>query len=65
MVVELKAGEFEPKDAGQLNFYLTVVDKTLKKKEDNPSIGILLVKTKDNGHCRICNTAYCRITKRI
>jgi len=48
VVVELKAGEFEPKDAGQLNFYLTVVDKTLKKKEDNPSIGILLVKTKDN-----------------
>lgn len=48
VVVELKAGEFEPKDAGQLNFYLTVVDKTLKKKEDNPTIGILLVKTKDN-----------------
>lgn len=48
VVVELKAGEFEPKDAGQLNFYLTVVDKQLKKKEDNPTIGILLVKTKDN-----------------
>jgi len=48
VVVELKAGEFEPKDAGQLNFYLTVVDKTLKQKEDNPTIGILLVKTKDN-----------------
>jgi len=48
VVVELKAGEFEPKDAGQLNFYLTAVDKTLKRKEDNPSIGILLVKTKDN-----------------
>jgi predicted nuclease of restriction endonuclease-like (RecB) superfamily len=48
VVVELKAGEFEPKDAGQLNFYLTVIDKTLKKKEDNPTIGILLVKTKDN-----------------
>ncbi len=48
VVVELKAGEFEPRDAGQLNFYLSVVDKTLKQKEDNPSIGILLVKTKDN-----------------
>jgi hypothetical protein len=48
VVVELKAGEFEPKDAGQLNFYLSVVDKTLKQKEDNPSIGILLVRTKDN-----------------
>lgn len=48
VVVELKAGEFEPRDAGQLNFYLTAVDKKLKRKEDNPSIGILLVKTKDN-----------------
>lgn len=48
VVVELKAGEFEPKDAGQLNFYLTAVDKKLKKEEDNPTIGILLVKTKDN-----------------
>lgn len=48
VVVELKAGEFEPKDAGQLNFYLTVVDKQLKRKEDNPTIGILLVKTKAN-----------------
>jgi len=48
VVVELKAGEFEPRDAGQLNFYLTAVDKKLKKKEDNPTIGILLVKTKDN-----------------
>ncbi len=48
VVVELKAGEFEPKDAGQLNFYLTAVDKQLKRKDDNPTIGILLVKTKDN-----------------
>ena len=48
VVVELKAGEFEPKDAGQLNFYLTAVDKTLKRKDDNATIGILLVKTKDN-----------------
>ncbi|MBA2306730.1 DUF1016 domain-containing protein [Candidatus Dependentiae bacterium] len=48
VVVELKAGEFEPKDAGQLNFYITAVDKTLKRKEDTPTIGILLVKTKDN-----------------
>lgn len=48
VVVELKAGEFEPKDTGQLNFYLTVVDKTLKRKEDNPTIGLLLVKTKNN-----------------
>jgi len=48
IVVELKAGEFEPRDAGQLNFYLTAVDKILKGKDDNPTIGLLLVKTKDN-----------------
>lgn len=48
IVVELKATEFEPKDAGQLNFYLTAVDKILKREGDNPSIGLLLVKTKDN-----------------
>jgi predicted nuclease of restriction endonuclease-like (RecB) superfamily len=48
IVVELKAGEFEPKDAGQLNFYLTAVDKTLKGKDDNPTIGLLVAKTKDN-----------------
>jgi predicted nuclease of restriction endonuclease-like (RecB) superfamily len=48
IVVELKAGEFEPKDAGQLNFYLTTVDKQLRRKDDNPTIGLLLVKTKDN-----------------
>ena len=48
VVVELKAAEFEPKDAGQLNFYLTAVDKILKRSGDNPTIGLLLVKTKDN-----------------
>jgi predicted nuclease of restriction endonuclease-like (RecB) superfamily len=48
IVVELKAGEFEPKDTGQLSFYLTTIDKTLKHKDDNPTIGLLLVKTKDN-----------------
>jgi predicted nuclease of restriction endonuclease-like (RecB) superfamily len=48
VVVELKAGQFEPKDAGQLRFYLTAVDKQLKGKEDNPTIGLLLVKTKND-----------------
>src|SRR3990167_4976586 len=48
VVVELKTGEFEPRDAGQLNFYLTAIDKQLKQETDNPTIGLLLVKTKDN-----------------
>lgn len=48
IVVELKAGEFDPRDAGQLNFYLTAVDEQLKSEQDHPTIGILLCKTKDN-----------------
>lgn len=47
VVVELKAKEFTPRDAGQMNFYLSVVDELLRKPGDNPSIGLLLCKTKD------------------
>lgn len=47
VIVELKAKEFTPKDAGQMNFYLSVVDDLLRKPGDNPSIGLLLWKTKD------------------
>lgn len=47
IVVELKAREFEPTDAGQLNFYLSAVDDLIKDKNDNSSIGLLLCKTKD------------------
>jgi len=47
VVVELKAGEFKPEYAGQLNFYLSAVDDKLRATEDNPSIGILLCAAKD------------------
>lgn len=47
IVVELKAREFEPTDAGQLNFYLSAIDDLVKDESDNPSIGLLLCKTKD------------------
>lgn len=47
IVVELKARKFKPTDAGQLNFYLSVVDDKLKKNGDNSTIGILLCKEKD------------------
>lgn len=47
VVVELKAKEFTAKDAGQMNFYLSVVDDILRQPGDNPSIGLLLCKTKD------------------
>ncbi|MBQ2823058.1 MAG: DUF1016 family protein [Oscillospiraceae bacterium] len=48
VVIELKTGEFRPEYAGKLNFYLSAVDSELKKDEDNPSIGLLLCKSKNN-----------------
>ncbi len=48
VVIELKTGEFRPEYAGQLNFYLSAVDGILKKEQDNPSIGLLLCKSKND-----------------
>ena len=48
VVLELKNRDFEPEYAGKLNFYLTLVDKTLKRGDDNPTVGILLCRNKDN-----------------
>lgn len=45
---ELKAGKFKPEHLGQLNFYLEALDRDVKKPHENPSIGILLCKDKDN-----------------
>jgi len=47
VVVELKATSFKPEQAGQLNFYLSAVDDQLRTPGDNPSIGLLLCKSKD------------------
>ncbi len=46
IAVELKVNEFKPEYSQQLNWYLHLLDKTVKYPEDNPSIGILLCKTK-------------------
>lgn len=48
IVVELKAGEFDSRDAGQMSAYLSAVDDHLKLEDDKPTIGIILCKTKDN-----------------
>ena len=45
---ELKADKFKPEHLGQLNFYLEALDRDVKKPNENPSIGILLCKDKDN-----------------
>lgn len=47
VVVELKATAFKPEHAGQLNFYLTAVDKQIKAPDDKPTIGLLLCRTKN------------------
>lgn len=47
VVVELKANSFKPEYAGQIGFYVTAIDETLKKEQDNPTIGLLLCKDKD------------------
>ncbi len=47
VVIELKTGEFEPEYAGKLNFYLKAVDEQLRGERDEPTIGILLCKTRD------------------
>ena len=44
LVVELKAGEFKPEHAGQLNFYITLVDERIKSGEDKSTLGLLLCK---------------------
>ena len=47
-VVELKARKFDPRDIGQLNFYLSAVDDLLRQPEDNPTVGLLLCKDKNH-----------------
>ncbi|MBP2698186.1 PDDEXK nuclease domain-containing protein [Pseudomonas aeruginosa] len=47
VVVELKAGEFQPEYAGKLNFYLSAVDSQLRHPSDNSSLGLLLCKNRD------------------
>ena len=47
IVIELKATKFKPEYIGQLGFYVTAIDETLKKANDNQTIGLLLCREKD------------------
>lgn len=47
VVIELKAGKFKPEHLGQLGFYLTAMDRQVKAEQDNPTIGLLLCKSKN------------------
>ena len=45
---ELKKGKFKPEYAGKMNFYLSALDDLVKQPHENPSIGIILCKEKNN-----------------
>jgi predicted nuclease of restriction endonuclease-like (RecB) superfamily len=47
IAVELKVGEFLPEYVGKMQFYLAVLDDTVRLPDENPAIGIILCKTKD------------------
>ena len=48
IVIELKTGKFQPKDLGQLGFYMTAVDRQVKSNIDGKTIGILLCKSRND-----------------
>jgi hypothetical protein len=48
VVIELKDKDFKPEYAGKMNFYLSAVDDLIKHSSDQPSIGLILCKSKNN-----------------
>ena len=47
IVIELKVVPFDPAFVGQLNLYLSATDDLLRHPDDNPSIGLLICRSKD------------------
>ncbi|EKD92036.1 MAG: hypothetical protein ACD_29C00233G0003, partial [uncultured bacterium] len=47
LVIEIKSTKFKPEHTGQLNFYLSAVDDLMKHPSDNPSVGLLLCKSRN------------------
>ena len=48
VVFELKIDDFKPEFLGKLNFYLEALDRDVKKSFENPSVGVILCKSKDD-----------------
>src|SRR3989338_5739849 len=46
VALELKIGDFKPEYAGKMQFYLSVLDDKVKLDDENPSIGIIICKSK-------------------
>lgn len=47
VIIELKTTEFKPEYSGKMNFYLNVVDDLIKTEDENPTLGIILCKSKN------------------
>lgn len=47
IAIELKIGDFKPEYKGKMEFYLNVLNDTVKRQDENPSIGIIICKSKD------------------
>jgi len=47
VAVELKVGEFQPEYVGKMQFYLAALDDRVRLEDENPSIGIILCRDKD------------------
>ena len=45
---ELKIGEFKPEHIGKMNLYLEALDREVKRKTENPSVGVILCASKDD-----------------
>jgi hypothetical protein len=45
---ELKINDFKPEYLGKMSFYLEALDRDVRKKTENPSVGVILCKSKDN-----------------
>ena len=60
VAIELKRGDFKPEYMGKMNFYLSVLDDSVKLPHENPSIGIILCKTKNK---RIVEFSFRDMTK--
>jgi hypothetical protein len=65
VALELKIGEFEPEYIGKMQFYLSVLDDTVRLPEEQPSIGIILCKSFNTtqksltSSCHEQNTLFC------
>jgi len=48
VIIELKSVKFKPEFSGKMNFYLSAVDSQLRNSNDNPSIGLILCRSKNS-----------------